>query len=324
MDTKLSVGYNGGLGDLKKILRDSDKVKSVYTGGFSGTVAGGRPQYAHSFRVLGEQVEYAHSKGISFEVALNADCGLRNKSDKKWWYNIKENIKDLGDLGVDSITASHPFIMELVKSDTEMKLHISAICEIMTVRSALYYEKLGGDIITTSVNLNVDIQELERIKKALTKAKLRIITNEFCLGDCPWRRSHHDHYAFSDNDFDYHIICKKLILNEPWLLLTNNTIRPEDIRYYKEIADDFKLVRRMGATVEDLLIAVKAYSEERFDGNYISLIDTKLPSIFYIPNKELGGLIQKKWKCSKICEDCNYCKELFNRIGKRIKRRIGR
>jgi len=316
MNAVFSVGYNGKLDELKKIIESSNKVKTVMTGGVAGKIGGGRPQYVKSLDVLAKQIEYAHSKGVSFELALNAPCGLKDKSDKNWWNSIQKYIKALEKLDVDSVIVSHPFIIDLVKSYTKMKITVSTICEIMTVRSALYYEKLGADVITPSMNLNMNIKELKLMKKTLTKAILRIMLNEHCLGDCPWRRFHHNHYAHSNTEIDYHVNCKKMYLNNPYLLLTNNAIRPEDMHYYKDITNNFKIVSRL-VFIDDILIRIKAYSEGKFKGNYVQLFDLKLSSVFYIPNEQLNGLIQKKWSCSKICNNCNYCQDLFSRIGKK-------
>jgi collagenase-like PrtC family protease len=318
MNTEFSVGYDGKIDYLKRIIDSSGKVKSIYTGGLIKKIGGGRPQYLDSWVELEKQIKYAHSKGISFELALNAPCGFRNLSDKKWWRDIKKYIKDLEKVGVDSIILSHPFLMDLVKSHTRMKITVSTICEIMNARAALYYEKLGGDIITPSININMDIKALRLIKASLTKASLRIILNEHCLGDCPWRRFHHNHYSHSNYEIDYHFNCKREFLNNPFFLLTNTVIRPEDLHYYKGITGDFKIIGRL-VPIDDLLLRIRAYAKERFSGNFVRLFEAKLSSIFYIPNKLLDGLILKKWACSKICNKCNFCKRLFNRIGKRIK-----
>ncbi|MFC1460887.1 U32 family peptidase [Verrucomicrobiota bacterium] len=318
MNTTFSVGYSGKLDDLKKIIDASDKVKSVYTGGIAGMIAGGRPQYSESLDALSEQIKFAHSKGVSFDVALNAPCGLKDKSDKDWWRSVKEYLKELEARGVDSVTVSHPFLMNLVKSHTEMQITVSTICEIMTARAALYYEELGGDVIVPSMNVNMNPQELRLMSRVLKRARLQIMVNEHCLGDCPWRRFHHSHYSHSNTEIDYHLNCKRLFLHNPYLLLTNNAIRPEDIHRYEDITNDFKIVGRL-APIDDLVLRVKAYAEQSFDGNFVKLSDSMLARSVDIPNKQLDGLIQKKFSCSRICRECRYCEELFGQVGTRTK-----
>ena len=116
----LCVGYSGSLSDLERILDASVKVGTVYTGGLAGKIQGGRPQYASSLEELAIQVDFAHSRGVRFDIALNAPCGLPDKSDKEWWTDTTEYLQSLEAMGVDAITASHPFIMSLVKEHTTM------------------------------------------------------------------------------------------------------------------------------------------------------------------------------------------------------------
>ncbi len=319
MNLSLSVGYNGSIEDLKRILDSSDKVKSVYTGGASDIIRGGRPQYVESLRILEDQLRLAKRREILFEIALNAPCGFRDFSDKRWWQRLKEYVKELEDMGIDGIIVSHPFLMDLIKSYTQLKITVSTICEIMSARSALFYEELGADVIIPSMNLNMNIAELKLMKRSLKTAHIRLIVNEHCLGDCPWRRFHHAHYSHSDVEIDYHVHCKKTYLNSPYLLLTNNVIRPEDLCFYEHITNDFKIVGRL-VPINDLIKRIKAYEAQYFDGNYVELFDTRLSSIFNIPNRALDGLIEKKIHCNKVCKECDFCKELYDSIEKITRR----
>ena len=307
-----SVGFNGQISDLRRILNTSNKIYSVYTGGLSGKIAGGRPQYLKDVDSLSEQIKFAHGKGVLFEIALNAPCAFEDKSDTTWWNEIRRYLLDLERCGVDYIIASHPFLMELVKDSTNMKLTVSTICEITTARSALYYEAIGADVIVPSMNMNYDIAGLESISKTLRRAKLRIMVNEHCLGDCPWRRFHHNHYSHSNTEQDYHYHCKTQFLRHPYLVLTNNTIRPEDIKEYMTITDAFKIVGRL-VPIDDLVMRIKAYDCMSFQGNYVSLFDSKMSKLIKIPNEQLANLFGHKAKCNKVCEKCEYCIDLLRR-----------
>lgn len=104
------------------------------------------------------------------------------------------------------------------------------------------------------MNTNFDFGVLLGIKKVLSKAKLKIMINDHCLADCPYRIFHYNnHYAHSKYDYDYHKLCKKRFLKYPYLMLTNNTIRPEDLYMYHEVTDEFKIVSRIDK-VEDVII----------------------------------------------------------------------
>lgn len=312
-DIRLSVGYSAGPDDLERLLDASDCLHSVYTGGLAGRIAGGRPQYLSELDTLKESVKLAHEKGVKYEIALNAPCGLEPKSNTAWWQDIRDYLKQLEACGVDDIIASHPFLMKLVKETTGMKVVASTICEINTVRSALYYEEIGADVIIPGMNANYDLKTLEGMRSKLKNAALRIMVNEHCLGDCPWRRFHHNHYAHSNEERDYHFQCKTRFFTKPYLFLTNSFIRPEDLGNYLHITRDFKIVGRL-VPLPDLLARVKAYSEGAYEGNSIELVDSGLAKHFYIPNLELDGLFAKKKQCGRLCDDCRYCIDLCGRI----------
>jgi collagenase-like PrtC family protease len=313
---RLSVGYSAGAGDLQRLLEASDCIFSVYTGGLAGKIAGGRPQYLTELDTLKKNIAMAHERGVRFEIALNAPCGLESKSNTGWWQEIRDYLRQLEECGVDYIIASHPFLMSLVKEHTKMKVVASTICEITTVRSALYYEEIGADVIIPSMNVNYDLQVLHGMRSKLKNAGLRIMVNEHCLGDCPWRRFHHSHYAHSNEERDYHMQCKTMFLKKPYLLLTNNFIRPEDIRNYLDITHDFKIVGRL-VPVDDLVSRIKAYSEGTYEGNSVELVDSGLAKIFNIPNNKLDGLFEHKKRCDRICNECGYCIDLYDGILKK-------
>lgn len=308
-----AVGFNGKLNDLEKIINDGLLVESVYSGGLSNKIAGGRPQYAQNLEELKECIDLAHDNGIKYEIALNTPCGLHDKTDKSWWHDVEEYLRALEACGVDRIVASHPFLMTLVKSKTNMEVVVSTICEVTEPRMAKYYEEMGADILIPSMNVNYRIEKLIAIKKSLNNTKLRIMLNEHCLGDCPWRRFHHSHYAHSNYELDYHVNCKKKFLENPYLCLTNNSIRPEDIIHYQKITDNFKIVGRL-VPVEQLTERIRAYTSQHYDGNFVRLSDYKLADIINIPNEKLDKLFDTKSKCAFDCENCHYCKKLFEKV----------
>jgi len=310
MKPLFNVGFSGGKENLKRILNASERIKSVYTGGIDKIIAGGRPQYCKNLNEIESLVNIAYQKNISLEITLNSPCGIKDTTDHDYWKKIRRYLKDLEDIGVGGIIASHPFIMSEVKENTNMQLTASTICEIQSCRAAIYYESIGADILVPSMNCNYNIDLLLDMKNALKKAKLRLMVNEHCLGDCPWRRFHHNHYAHSDNAFDYHIKCKKVYWNNPHLLLSNSVIRPEDIHHYLHITNEFKIVGRQ-VPIFALTNVISAYDAECYEGNYIDLFDITMAKKYYINNKSLNKLYENKVKCKNYCHICNKCKELY-------------
>ena len=313
MSIGFAVGYNGIMEHLQSIVGASDLVRTVYTGGLAGKIAGGRPQYSRSLEDIAQQVAFAHGKGLLFEVALNAPCGLHDKSDRPWWRDLRAYLQELESIGIDGVIASHPFVMTEVRDATGMYVVASTICEISSPRAAEYYASMGATVVIPSMNVNYDLRTLGLMRRALKTAALRIMVNEHCLGDCPWRRFHHSHYAHSNDETDYHLSCKRQFGRNPFLYLTNTVIRPEDICNYEQLTDQFKIVGRM-VPIESLVKQIKAYAAQSFDGNYLELFDIGASRKLAIPNAGLQGLFAVKTACDLMCSECGYCRSLLAKL----------
>lgn len=310
----LSVGFDGSLESLKQILESSERISSVYTGGLKNFIKGGRSQFIDHIHLLPPLVKYAKSRNVDVTIALNASCGIPEYSNRQWWRNIREYIQELENCGVHSVIVSHPFLMNTIKSNTQLSIVVSTICEINNPQSALYYENMGADVIVPSFNLNMRIQILQIIQSALKHAKLRIMVNEHCLTNCPWRMFHFNHIAHSNDFSDYHFHCKKQFLKEPYKLLTGNVIRPEDLYRYLPITNELKIVGR-NIPLNELINRIQAYDSQSYKGNFLDLSDDRsMRNYFYIPNEELNGLWEKKNQCDQICYRCGYCQEKFDQI----------
>lgn len=319
MEYKLSVGFNGNLGLLEKIFNDKDnKVETLYTGGYLKEVSSGRYQYSKSDQDLEKIVEAVHYKNSSLAVTLNSPCNVPPFSEKQWWNNVKNYLKHLESIGVDTVVVAHPFLMSLTKENTDLKVATSVICDVNTPRGALYYEDMGADVIVSSSSINYDLDQLRRIKSNLKKAKLALLVNEACLGNCPWRRFHQNALSHADRqgyDLDYAMSCTNLYEKQPYMMLTNNVVRPEDLKEYEGISDMFKLVGRT-TDEETLLKMIHAYSTESYHGNLVEIVDKGFSEFINLPNDQLDSLFEQKSKCVKNCQNCSKCKILYKKINK--------
>lgn len=317
MSYNLSVGFNGNLDLLDRMFEDEEnKIGTLYTGGYLKDVSSGRFQHSESRKALEEIVDGVHDKGARIAVTLNSPCGVPPKSEKEWWQNIETYLKELDSIGVDTAIIAHPFIIDLAKQKTNMTIAASIICDVNTPRGARYYEDMGADIIVPSSSINYDIDTLEKIKANLQKAKIVLLANEACLGNCPWRRFHQNALSHANRkgyDVDYAMSCTGLYTKEPHMMLTNNVIRPEDLAKYKEITDMFKLV---GRTTDDetLLKMIHAYSTGEYHGNLVDIVDKGFSQFINLPNDKLDDLYEQKTNCDKNCQTCNKCKRLYKSI----------
>lgn len=319
MEYKLSVGFNGNLELLEKMYMDKEKkIGTLYTGGYLKEVTSGRYQLSKNERELERIVEIVHDKNARLAVTLNSPCNVPPLSEKQWWENVKNYLKQLESIGVDTAIIAHPFIMSLAKENTNLSVAASIICDVNTPRGALYYEDMGADIIVPSSSINYDLKQLKQIKANLKKAKLALLVNEACLGNCPWRRFHQNALSHADRegyDLDYAMSCTSLYEKKPYMMLTNNVVRPEDLKEYEGISDMFKLVGRT-TDEETLLKMVHAYSTESYHGNLVEIVDKVFSQFINLPNDQLDSLFEKKSNCIKNCQNCSKCKTLYRKINR--------
>lgn len=319
MEYKLSVGFNGDLNLLEKMYDDKEnKIGTLYTGGYLKDVTSGRYQHSASEQELEKIVKAVHDKQSRIAVTLNSPCNVPPLSEKQWWENVKEYLKHLEAIGVDTAIIAHPFIMALAKEHTNLSVAASIICDVNTPRGAMYYENMGADVIVPSSSINYDLEQLKKIKLNLKSAKLALLVNEACLGNCPWRRFHQNALSHADRkgyDLDYAMSCTNLYEQNPYMMLTNNVVRPEDLKEYEGISDMFKLV---GRTTDDdtLLKMIHAYSTESYHGNLVEIVDKGFSKFINLPNDQLDELFEQKSNCIKNCQNCSKCKTLYKRINK--------
>ncbi len=319
MEYKLSVGFNGNLELLEKMYEDKEnKIGTLYTGGYLKEVTSGRYQHSKNEQELEKIVEAVHNKNSRLAVTLNSPCNIPPLSEKQWWGNVKNYLKNLESIGVDTAIIAHPFIMSLAKENTNLSVAASIICDVNTPRGALYYEDMGADIIVPSSSINYDLDQLKKIKSNLKKAKLALLVNEACLGNCPWRRFHQNALSHADRkeyDLDYAMSCTNLYKKNPYMMLTNNVVRPEDLKKYEGISDMFKLVGRT-TDQKTLLKMIHAYSTESYHGNLVEIVDKGFSEFINLPNNQLDSLFEQKSNCIKNCQNCSNCKTLYRKINK--------
>lgn len=317
MDYKLSVGFNGNMELLERMFDDEEnKIGTIYTGGYLKDVSSGRYQHSDSRKTLEQIVNKVHEKEARLAVTLNSPCNVPPLSEKEWWNGIKDYLKELDSIGVDTAIIAHPFIMSLAKESTDLSVAASIICDVNTPRGALYYEEMGADVIVPSSSINYDIAQLKNIKANLKNAKLALLVNEACLGNCPWRRFHQNALSHADRkgyDIDYAMSCTSLYKEKPYMMLTNNVVRPEDLEKYEGISDMFKLVGRT-TDEETLLKMIHAYSVGTYKGNLVEIVDKGFSEFINLPNEKLDTLFSQKVDCIKNCQNCEKCKTLYKKI----------
>lgn len=269
---------------------------------------------------LRQYVRYSLDHGIKFDYTLNAPSLKNLELTKSGLEKIKEFLKSICDIGIDSMTVSMPSLMEIVKMlAPEIHIKASAISSINTPNKALAYKEFGADRIVVEEAVNRDFGTLKNIVKAFGE-NVEVITNVVCYRNCIYRQFHYNSYIFDSieygSNYKYYITrCSQRMLNNPSVFLKNSWIRPEDINEYEKIGiNHFKIQGRDVIKSANPAKAVEHYFMENFDGNLwelIMLFDKNFIPSVYIDNKKLDGFIRPfvdhEGFCKNMCDSCGYC-----------------
>lgn len=248
-------------------------------------VGGGRASYMLSplsKRALADHVREAHKQGIKFNYLLNAACLDNLEWTRREQRRIRRLLDWLAEIEVDAVTISLPYLLRRIKTHyPRLRVTVSIFAGVNHIRKAQVWEELGADCITLeSLSINRRFELLAAIRKAV-RCDLILLVNTNCLQACPFSRAHmvalsHASQAghLSKGFFiDYcFLLCSRMKLADKVNYIRSDWIRPDDLHYYIDLGyDRFKLVERNIPT-EFMLKRVRAYTQGRYDGNLLDLV----------------------------------------------------
>jgi collagenase-like PrtC family protease len=357
---KLSVATNWDIRLLDN-LEEFSRVHSVYGKMERDLLGGGRPSYLLP-EVDEQQVEdyvrQSQQRGIRFIYLLNSQCLDNLEYTAEFQRQMIAQIGWLDDIGVDYVTVSIPFLLQMIKRQfPRLKVYVSVFANINSVQRARFFEGLGADVLSLPEYVNRDFTLLRQIKQAV-QCEVQLIANMTCLYGCPFQLYHANlvsHASQADHASrgfcpDYCILnCTRRKIAHPQELIKSRWIRPEDTHHYEEIGiDSFKIIERFDTT-EVLTHTVRAYHEEKYDGNLADILNIKTrpqrqlpPRVHYflqpdfadvsrlqdmeetlyladqyIDNRGLDGFTDffRSKDCYRAsCEACGYCKKIADRV----------
>ena len=293
---KFSVPTNWEQDLIPKLRKDN--IDEVYGKLAYDFVGGGRASFLipHvSKKKAAVHIKEIHKNGLSFNYLLNTTC----LGNLEWTASGQKKIRRLLDwlvsIGVDKVTVSIPYLLELIKKCyPQLKVAISTQAGIDTVERAMMWENLGADKLTLSVvDVNRNFKLLKRIRESV-KCELQLIGNLLCLYRCPFYKYHSALNAHASQPgyrlrgfvIDYcSLRCTTYRLNNPVEFIRSLWIRPEDISYYEGVGiDGIKLVDR-GMKTESIALIVNAYLARRHDGNLLDLMPHATKNIMFQDSK---------------------------------------
>jgi len=323
---KLIVPHPGHFLALKEICKEATKdVEEIYMAGTPEVLGSGRVTlHAPQLDEIEKQTQYLHEKKLKMGIALNPSC-MGGQHLTSQGYNIfKWYFGKLNEIGVDSVTVAEPYLIEmLTKEFPDMKVVVSTISHVDSAERAKYFEELGAEAITLDTNINRSFEILENIREVVD-CELRLLVNEACLYKCPFRYFHFNLFShmtglgnkpniFSDY---YYEKCMSFRVRYPELVIKSPWIRPEDLGVYEDLGIDYFKMSGRANTIKWIVDCMKAYSARSYDGNLMDLLDcpSELRDMFYIPNKDLDGVIKQWMNCERFCNRCGFCKATAERV----------
>lgn len=244
---------------------------------------GGRASYMlapTSRRRLEEHVRRTHQAGLAFNYLVNPACLGNREFTRSGQRAIRKLLDWLSEIGVERLTVSVPYLLELVKASyPHFEVKIGVFADVDTPKKARFFEDLGADCIALQPLIaNRDFERLRAVREAV-KCDLQLIVNSNCLLECPMTPYHnvglsHASQTGSGRFFiDYCFLrCLASKLRDPVSYIKSPWIRPEDLYYYEEIGySSFKILERDAPTAA-LVRRTQAYCERRFDGNLLDLV----------------------------------------------------
>jgi len=311
-----------------------------------------------------KHVKMVRKSGIKFNYLLNGSCLANNEQNEEWQKKFKSFLTYLKKIGVNALTVTNPYVMQFVKKyfGNYFTLRVSTFACVDSFERAKYWEDMGADIICADfVKINRDFKKLKYMVQNLKHAKIEILVTNSCLKNCPMIFTHttslshaSDKSLEKENYEDWSLFyCQEIQNNKNEEYIKSPWVRPEDIKYYEEIGiEHFKITER-GFPTDELVKRVKAYTDRKYNGNLIDLIqghgyldkngEQKLekaqvntrkeayneikrvrglgqpriyPRHIYIDNEKLDGFIEffVNDKCINNCNVCDYCKSISRKV----------
>ena len=244
---------------------------------------------------LAAYVNECKKRDITFNYLINPLSMDQNEVDPVVGKQIRDFLHTMYDLGIRAFTLNSPILIKYVKNEfKDVFVTLGLYAYPTTIQHIEYWRNWGVDEITLDHGFN---RHFDTLKNLLTQYKdsdfhLRVIANNLCLRECPFRLAHGCFVGHSDPDkfsMDYSLInCAYKKVTNPTAILTAEFIRPEDVHYYRELAEEtgnkhfsIKLIDRT-RTTDFLTRVVKAYMTESYDGNLLDIVNW--PHAKTIPN----------------------------------------
>jgi len=325
---RFSVPYNNDFSLLEKLV----EIKELNGNRIEGIYLPFPQEYAGSGRVVSKiakediikLIKFCHENGIKTSLTINFTCQGMEEYKPEFVSKVIKLIKFFHkEHELDAVILANPLYIQKIKKEVPtIKVIASAFSDIDCVNRAVFFEKLGADVLTLN-GLNRNLEVLKEIKE-LVNCELKLMVNEGCLYKCPFRSFHSNFTSHASREEKPPIdfcaeSCVRLRKLYPFLIITSDWILPQWLGYYKDITKSFKIV---GRTMPSnwIIKRTKNYLEERFEGNLLELVESAVPQFLQVYKAYVDvfhfdyEFFKKVTSCDKNCFKCKYCEELAKKV----------
>jgi len=223
-------------------------------------------------------------------------------------------------MGLGSIVVTNPYYIKRIKREIkDIRIESSVNCYLKTVEHALYLKDLGIDVLTIDRDINRNIALIKEIKDR-TNLKIKLMLNEGCLRNCPFRVMHYNYLSHHGNvsqkipdSIFPDRFCLDIYLMNPLKVFRTPFIPPDALSYYESFIDYYKLSTRVFSN-NRIETCIKAYINQSFNGNLLEILDS--PGLLFFEYIDYNALrksnfFEKMLGCTDECSNCGYCKIIF-------------
>ena len=338
LQKRLSIGHNGSP-QFKKILDKYHRyIHDVYVAPAGWVMQSTRPNsYVNNEdynNIIQSHIRYCKENeySIRFSLLLNSQCWNGEFRSSTLLQRIFNYI-DLMNNCFDEFVVSDEFVAkELKQRYPECKISLSVISAVNDYETCAEMLALFPDFETICVGHKMTYQykEMERIKKCFGK-KVKLLINQGCYYNCPDYTLHstalaHSHKNVPPMENGKHLYCDYInsLENElAWKNLTHQALAPNQLQFYDNVVDIFKLSTRIEKDVEriDQIISAYIHGDMKFFAKKLFMgggrsVSYRVAGIFSLVEYPEDYIIIRN-KCNNRCSNCTYCKTLWEKAEKR-------
>ena len=277
---------------------------------------------------------------LGFNYIMNTTVFSENEftDDKK--EELIKFIQELINAGMTKITIAIPLLIKFIRKNFPNLHIVASIClNVTSIQEIENLKSLGVNTVVLAKDVNRNFKLLKNIVKNIKEIDIKLLCNTPCLLRCLDLIYHMNVSALQDNYLksnassnEYFVShaalnCQLTRLRNPIEFLKGPWIRPEDLKLYNDLGINFFKIDGRDKPESYVIEVIEAYIKEKFDGNFLYLLQGFYPKnreeFLKIRNMEilkigiylensildgfLSGFLNNENLCSNGCSNCNYC-----------------